>query len=76
MIFAGESLEEVITEITRHTPVKIELTDPSLRTIKIGGQFQAGETDALFFVLETGFGIDVDKVSENYVKLKLKKDVK
>jgi transmembrane sensor len=76
LIFAGESLEEVITEITRHTPVKIELTDPSLRTIKIGGQFQAGETDALFFVLETGFGIDVDKVSENYVKLKLKKDVK
>jgi len=72
LVFAGESLEEVITEITRHTQVKIDVLDPQLKSMRIGGQFQVGETDTLFYVLESGFGISVNKLNDNHVQLRVK----
>lgn len=73
LVFAGESLEEVIAEITRHTPVKIDVIDPKLKTMRIGGQFKVGETDTLFYVLESGFGISVNKLNDHHVELRVKK---
>jgi transmembrane sensor len=72
LVFAGESLEEVIKEITRHTQVKIDVLDPQLKSMRIGGQFQVGETDTLFYVLESGFGISVNKLDANHVQLSVK----
>lgn len=69
LVFAGESLDEVVQEVSRHTPIKIEVADPELKTLRIGGQFQAGETDALFDVLESGFGIKITRVSKRHVQL-------
>ncbi len=40
--------------------------------MRIGGQFQVGETDTLFYVLESGFGISVNKLTENHVQLGIK----
>lgn len=73
LVFAGESLEEVVNEISRYTPIRIDVTDPVLKEMRIGGHFEAGDTDALFFVLESGFGINVNKISENHVELLTKK---
>jgi transmembrane sensor len=72
IIFAGESLEEVVQEITRHTQVKIDVIDPQLKSMRIGGQFQVGETDTLFYVLESGFGISVKKLNDHHVQLRVK----
>ncbi|KGK00107.1 FecR family protein [Thalassotalea sp. ND16A] len=72
LVFAGESLEEVIKEITRHTEVKIDIVDAQLKSLRIGGQFQVGETDTLFYVLESGFGIKVNKLNNNHIQLKVK----
>jgi transmembrane sensor len=72
LVFAGESLEEVIKEITRHTKVKIDVLDPELKSIRIGGQFQVGETETLFYVLESGFGISVNKLDAHHVQLRIK----
>lgn len=72
LVFAGESLEEVVAEVSRHTPLLIEVADPELRKLRIGGQFQAGETDALFDVLESGFGIKITRVSKGHVQLNAK----
>jgi transmembrane sensor len=72
LVFAGESLEEVIKEISRHTQVKIDVLDPQLKSMRIGGQFQVGETDTLFYVLESGFGISVNKLNDNHVQLRVK----
>ncbi|GAC17837.1 FecR family protein [Paraglaciecola arctica] len=72
LIFAGESLDEVVQEVSRHTPIKIEVADPELKKLRIGGQFQAGETDALFDVLESGFGIKITRVNKRYVQLSAK----
>lgn len=74
LVFAGESLEDVIQEITRHTKVKIDVLDPQLKSMRIGGQFQVGETDTLFLVLESGFGISVDKLNDHHVQLRLKEN--
>lgn len=72
LVFAGESLEEVVAEVSRHTPIVIEVNDPELKKLRIGGQFQAGETEALFDVLESGFGIEINKLSEGHVQLNAK----
>ena len=61
-----------IEEITRHTKVKIDVLDPQLKSMRIGGQFQMGETDTLFYVLESGFGISVNKINNHHVQLSVK----
>ena len=73
LVFAGESLEEVVTEISRHTSMQIDVPDPALKKMRIGGHFKAGETDTLFDVLESGFGIQVNRLDENHVELHAKK---
>jgi transmembrane sensor len=72
LVFAGESLEEVVAEVSRHTPILIEVTDPELKKLRIGGQFQAGETDALFDVLESGFGVKITRINNGHVQLNAK----
>lgn len=69
LIYAGESLESVIKEVSRYTPVYIELLDPELAAIRIGGQFQVGETEALFGILELGFGLNITRLSEFHVQV-------
>lgn len=72
LVFAGESLEEVVAEVSRHTPILIEVVDPELKQLRIGGQFQAGETDALFDVLESGFGVKITRINKSHVQLDAK----
>ncbi|MFT5924222.1 MAG: transmembrane sensor [Paraglaciecola sp.] len=72
LVFAGESLEEVVAEVSRHTPLIIEVMDPELKKLRIGGQFQAGETDALFDVLESGFGVEITRINKGHVQLNAK----
>jgi transmembrane sensor len=72
LVFAGESLQEVVAEVSRHTPLIIEVMDPELKKLRIGGQFQAGETDALFDVLASGFGVEITRVNKGYVQLNAK----
>jgi transmembrane sensor len=72
LVFAGESLQEVVAEVSRHTPLIIEVMDPELKKLRIGGQFQAGETDALFDVLESGFGVEITRINKGHVQLNAK----
>ena len=69
LVFSGEPLEKVIEEVSRYTPVEIVITDPAIRGIRIGGYFRAGETDAMLQALESGFGIRVEHVDKNQVRL-------
>lgn len=69
LIYAGESLEYVLKDVSRYTPVYIELTDPALKSIRIGGQFKVGETEALLRVLEVGFDLKVTRLSDHHVQI-------
>jgi transmembrane sensor len=69
LIFDGESLQEVVDEISRFTTIKIEMTDPKIQNIRIGGQFSATETDAFFDILESSFDISINRLTEDHIVL-------
>ena len=71
LVFKGDTLAEVIEEVTRYTPVSIEITEPSLKEIPIGGRFKVGDLEALYEVLEISFGIQVSQLDDQHVQLKL-----
>jgi transmembrane sensor len=62
--FDGEPLAEVVYEVSRYTAIRIEVTDPDLRAMRVGGRFRTGDTKALFEVIETGFGATVTQTED------------
>ena len=69
--FSNTPLEDVVNELTRHSPLEIEIADPAIRHLKFGGIFRTGETEPLFDALASTYGIDVQYISENKVRLSL-----
>jgi transmembrane sensor len=69
LIFAGEPLEQVVHEISRYTTLTIEITDPEVKAIKIGGQFRVGDTQAMLASLQTNFRLRVKRVGENRLQI-------
>ena len=67
--FAGDPLEVVVSEISRYTPITIEIADPAIRATRIGGQFPVGQTEAMFDALEANFGLRVTRLSRDRVVL-------
>lgn len=68
--FSETPLIEVVQEVSRHTAMRIEISDPELSNLKFGGVFRTGETNALLDALETSFDIEVEHVDDEYVRLK------
>jgi transmembrane sensor len=64
VLFTGDTLEDVIAEISRYSPVEIEIIDPELKKVRIGGQFKIGDLEGLFDTLEFSFGLHI-KMLEN-----------
>ena len=60
LIFEGDTLEAVINEVSRYTPIEIHISDPDLKQLRIGGYFRIGEIDSLLKALEKGFGVRVE----------------
>lgn len=69
LTFSGEPLETVVSEISRYTTVNIEISDPAVRAIRIGGQVPVGQTDAMLAALEDNFGLRVRRLSPDHVVL-------
>ena len=69
LVFSGETLEQAVAEISRYTTVSIEIVDPELRQLKIGGQIQVSDTDSMFKALEANFGLTVKRLSYNRVQV-------
>jgi transmembrane sensor len=69
LIFTGEPLEQVVQEVSRYTTVSIEIVDPALREIQIGGRFRVGEIEDMIIALETNFDLQVNWLNYNRVQL-------
>lgn len=69
LVFAGDPLSYVVDEVNRYMPVTIEIADPTLSQLRIGGRFKVGELDAMFEVLETSFGVQVSRVDDQHFQL-------
>lgn len=57
--FDGESLEEVVAEVSRYTNVEFVIADSDIRALQVGGYFKSTDIDALTNLLETAFDVDV-----------------
>ena len=71
LIFIGEPLDQVVSEVSRYTATKLEISDPELGKLLIGGRFRTGELEALLDVLEAGFGVQVSYVDRNHIQLRV-----
>jgi len=67
--FTGDPLETVVKEISRYTAITIEISDPILNAIAVGGRFPVGETELVLTALEKNFGVRVTRLSRNHVVL-------
>ena len=43
--------------------------DPSLKKIRIGGQFRVGDIDGMFDVLEANFGLSITLLDNHHVQI-------
>jgi len=58
LIYQGETLEDVIADVSRYTPVHFRIEDDSIRQRRVGGVFRAGDVDGLLLALRETFGIE------------------
>jgi len=69
LIFKGEALEDVMEEASRYTKTKFVISDPKIRSLKVGGYFKTGETRAMLQAIEANFGVSVKWVGTDLVYL-------
>lgn len=69
LMFSGERLEDVVKEVSRYTTVSIEIPDPAIRSMRIGGRFPVGETEVMLAALEANFNLRVTRLGYNRVVL-------
>ena len=69
LTFAGDPLEQVVAEISRYTTVTVDIPDPEVRAIRIGGRIAVGETDGMIAALETNFGLRVTRVGDDRIEI-------
>lgn len=69
LVYAGDPLQDVIADVSRYADINIEITGTSLHAMPIAGYFRVGEVEALFDSLELTFGLNVERISENHVRL-------
>ena len=69
LTFAGDPLEQVVAEISRYTTVTVDIPDPEVRAIRIGGRIAVGETDGMIAALETNFGLRVTRIGPDRIEI-------
>ena len=69
LTFAGDPLEQVVAEISRYTTVTVDIPDPEVRAIRIGGRIAVGETDGMIAALETNFGLRVIRIGDDRIEI-------
>jgi transmembrane sensor len=71
LVYSGQPLDEVVAEVNRYSAITLEIADPKLRTLSIGGRFRVGDLEAVCDVLQSNFGIRVDRVDDRHIQLRL-----
>jgi len=69
LAFDGQPLSEVVADVSRYTNMEIEIADPRLSSMKIGGYFKVGEVEPMLEALEAGFGVQVQRLDATHVRL-------
>jgi transmembrane sensor len=67
LIYQGETLEDVIADVSRYTSVRFEIEDDSIRQRRVGGVFRAGDVEGLLLALRETFGIEPRRQGDKIV---------
>ena len=69
LIYSGQPLSDVLADISRYSDIDIELADPALGKLPVGGAFSVNQTDAIFAALENNFGVHAEWLDARHVRL-------
>jgi transmembrane sensor len=65
LAFDGNTLQEVVDEYSRYTPLKITIADAETANIRVGGYFRSDNIAGLLTSLEQNFAISVRQTASN-----------
>lgn len=69
LAFSGQSLADLVGQINRYSRVRLEIADPGVSTVTIGGRFRVGDLDGVLGVLRDNFGVKASRVDEHTIRL-------
>lgn len=67
--FSGETLSSVVADISRYTDMQFEFATQDLADMRVGGVFGLGEVDSMLQALEANFGVRVERLDGNRVRI-------
>jgi transmembrane sensor len=68
LIYTGQPLGEVLADISRYSDIEIELSDPALKNLPVGGAFKIDQIAAIFAALQSNFGVHAQWVDPRHVR--------
>jgi transmembrane sensor len=68
LIYTGQPLAEVLADISRYSDIKVELADPALENLPVGGAFRTDQIAAIFAALENNFDLHAEWVDPQHVR--------
>jgi transmembrane sensor len=69
LVFKKWPLDELVTEMNRHTSTKIRIEDPALRELLVNGRFRAGDQQSLIVALQHQWQIQARRVGDDEIAL-------
>lgn len=69
-IFEGDALKHIASEISRHSTKTIVISDPELRTMKMGGVFETGQVDVFLSALEASLDVNIEYADDGLIYIK------
>ena len=66
LIYTGQPLKEVLADVSRYSDIKIELADPVLENLPVGGAFRTDQIGAIFAALENNFGVHAEWIDPQH----------
>jgi transmembrane sensor len=70
LVFTGQPLGDVVAEVNRYSSVTLEIADPKLASLAIGGRFKVGDLEAVCGVLQSNFGIQTVRTDDQHIQLR------
>ncbi len=68
LIYSGQPLADVLADVSRYSDIRIELADPALGNLPVGGAFRTDQIDAIFAALENNFALHAEWVDPQHVR--------
>ncbi|WP_016956683.1 FecR family protein [Catenovulum agarivorans] len=74
MVFNGESLAFVISQVERYTALDIDLADQQLAELRVGGRFKINQIEFLLTSLQNNFDLEVRRLGKYKVIISRNKE--